>query len=62
MMDTKWHLHNPVFISVSLAQVFTKMTMPDNNIPGMSFITIQVEVKKVNESLVKAFLQLSNDL
>lgn len=61
-MDTKWHLHNPVFISVSLAQVFTKMAMPDNNIPGMSFITIQVEVKKVNESLVKAFLQLNNDL
>lgn len=52
----------PIFISVGLSQVFTKMTMPDNNIPGMSFITIQVEVKKVNESLVKAFLQLSNDL
>lgn len=75
MIDTKWHLHNPIFISVSFTQVFTKMTMPDSNIPGMSFITIHVEVKKVNKSLVKAFLlsqhpsffstgfsQLSNDL
>lgn len=50
MMDTKWHLHNPLFISVSLTLVFTKMTMPDN-IPGMNFITIKVEVKQVNESL-----------
>lgn len=54
-MDTKWHLHSPALISVNLAQIFTKMTMPDNNIPGISFITFQVEVKKVNESLVKAF-------
>lgn len=55
-MHNKWYAHSPVLISVTRTQIFTKMTTSDNSIPGTSFITIQVEVTKVNESLVKAFL------
>lgn len=56
MMPNKCYAHSPVLVSVTLTQIFTKMTMSDNSIPGTSFITVQVEIKKVNESLVTAFL------
>lgn len=56
MMHNKWYMHSPVLISVTLTPIFTKMTTSDNSIPGTSFRTMQVDVKKVNESLVKAFL------
>jgi len=55
-MHNQWYVHSPVLASVSLTEIFSKMTMSDNSIPRTSFITIQAELKKVNKSLVKAFL------